>query len=212
MDVQVDLRVVELLASRLCHDLVRPIGAIGNGLELLEEAETGLDAEALQLCLKSHGRAAALLQFFRLAYGAGGRTGPRLAEARQATAAVLPAQKINLKWPAEIGDVAAPNGTGQFLMNLALLAAEALPRGGEVVIDLTPQGDAVRAAATATGAEVRVPDEAKPVLQGSADPAALTAKSVQAYFVTKLAEGFGARLQVAASSAVLRLGADLKGG
>ena len=36
MDQQIDLRVAELMASRLCHDLVGPIGAVNNGLELME--------------------------------------------------------------------------------------------------------------------------------------------------------------------------------
>lgn len=212
MDVKVDLRVVELLASRLCHDLVSPVGALGNGLELLEEAPTGVDAEALQLCLRSHRRATALLQFFRLAYGASGRSAPRLPEARDATLGLLQGEKLRLTWPTEIGAIAAPNGTGQLLMNLVLLGAEALPRGGELAVELTEHTGVLQAIATASGADVRLPEEARIVLDGPVESDRLTPKSVQAYFVTKLAEGFGAALQVAASPGLLRLSTSLDRG
>src|SRR4029453_2273455 len=69
MGVKVDLRVLELLASRVCHDLISPIGAVGNGLELLEDADDEMSADALKLSVNCVRRASALLEFFRMASG-----------------------------------------------------------------------------------------------------------------------------------------------
>src|SRR3546814_3632269 len=81
MDIKIDLRVAELLASRLCHDLVGPIGAVGNGLELLGDEEFGMADDAMKLTTSSARQASHILQFFRLAYGmAGACMAPRSEE------------------------------------------------------------------------------------------------------------------------------------
>ena len=72
MDFQIDMRVTELLASRLCHDLVGPIGAVNNGIELMTDVEFGPSDDALQLAGNSARQAASILQFYRLAYGMAG--------------------------------------------------------------------------------------------------------------------------------------------
>ena len=66
-----EIRLIELLCSKLCHDLVGPVGAIGNGMELLEEEDLGMSKEALDLTAQSSRRASAILQFYRIAYGLG---------------------------------------------------------------------------------------------------------------------------------------------
>src|SRR3546814_14984721 len=90
MDIKIDLRVAELLASRLCHDLVGPIGAVGNGLELLGDEEFGMADDAMKLTTSSARQASPILQFFRLAYGmAGARVGPAYSPIRDLRAALL---------------------------------------------------------------------------------------------------------------------------
>src|SRR5690606_26478214 len=90
MEVKVDLRVLELLSSRLCHDLISPIGAVNNGLELLEDEGSDMGDDALKLSIKSARRAADLLQAFRVALGAAGnQASVRLADARSLAAGLL---------------------------------------------------------------------------------------------------------------------------
>jgi len=72
VDVQIDMRVAELLASRLCHDVVGPVGAVNHGMELLEDEGAAFGEEALRLASTSARHAADLLQYYRLAYGAAG--------------------------------------------------------------------------------------------------------------------------------------------
>src|SRR3546814_11154112 len=89
MDIKIDLRVAELLASRLCHDLVGPIGAVGNGLGLLGEEEFGMADDAMKLTPSSERQASPILQFFRLAYGmAGARVGADYSAIRTSSGAL----------------------------------------------------------------------------------------------------------------------------
>src|SRR5690349_9018956 len=72
MPVTAPLRVVELLAARLCHDLISPVAAIANGAELLDEDDPDFVREAVMLVNSSAREANARLQFYRFAYGFGG--------------------------------------------------------------------------------------------------------------------------------------------
>src|ERR1700675_4974685 len=74
-----DLDFAALLVSRVCHDLVSPVGAVVNGLEVLEdETDIGMRADALRLVAASAEQAAARLQFARIAFGAAGSAGAEL--------------------------------------------------------------------------------------------------------------------------------------
>ena len=100
MPLSVDPRVLELLCSRLCHDLVSPVGAINNGVELMEELEGDMAGEAVGLVAESGRKAAARLRCFRLTYGAaGGQEGVPLEDGRQAAIDYLVGSKIALAWP-----------------------------------------------------------------------------------------------------------------
>ncbi len=101
MAFQIDMRVAELLASRLCHDLVGPIGAVNNGMELLEDEDLGMSEDAIQLSASSARQAANLLQFYRLAYGmAGGRIGGDFGALQELAAGFLASTKTTLDWTA----------------------------------------------------------------------------------------------------------------
>ena len=95
-----DQRVLELLMSRVCHDLISPVGAVVNGVELIEDGGTDMADDAMALVAKSARHASRRLQFFRMAYGAAGAGGDRsLADARQLTMDFLAETKVALDWP-----------------------------------------------------------------------------------------------------------------
>ena len=185
------LRVAGLLASRLCHDLVGPLGAVSNGLELNAEGDA-MAKEALALAQRSAKRATSRLQFFRYAFGAAGgepNFGPT--EARPVAVSLLNSGEIAIDWP-ETKDVDLPAGAGRLLLNLALLAVECLPRGGGVRIAL----GANRIAIEATGPQARLSGETKAAIAGSVAPAQLSARTVVGYYVTQLIAGLGGRLDL----------------
>ncbi|MEM7654364.1 MAG: histidine phosphotransferase family protein, partial [Pseudomonadota bacterium] len=155
---QVPLRVLELLASRLCHDLVGPVGAINNGLELLDDEGGASDPDfmrdAVGLAMESGQKAAALLKFFRIAHGAAGSvTEVKPDVMRELSEAYLTLHKIKLDWREargaghQGGTVVAmrPEASGaalhdvdqgiraKLVLNLVSTAAQALPRGGSVL-------------------------------------------------------------------------------
>ena len=108
MDLTIDIRVAELLASRLCHDLVGPIGAVNNGIELMQDDSFGMADDALSLAAKSADQASNILQFFRLAYGmAGHRQGSDFGPVRDLVAGFLSHSKAELDWSSG----AIPEGT-----------------------------------------------------------------------------------------------------
>src|SRR6202051_2113506 len=125
------LDLAALLCSRVCHDLISPVGAIVNGLEVLEESK---DEEtktfALDLIKKSAQQASARLQFCRLAFGAAGSAGAAidLGAAQGVARGFLEDGKTRLEWnlPREL----LPKNRVKLLLNLLLLAGQTIPRGG----------------------------------------------------------------------------------
>ena len=102
MDSKIELRVLELLCSRLCHDLISPVKAVNNGIELLADHADDMSADIRDLLTLSAGTAAARLQFYRIAYGLGGQNAAPvgLPEAGRLAQGLLEDGKIELDWPA----------------------------------------------------------------------------------------------------------------
>lgn len=193
-----DLQLAELLASRLCHDLVGPISAISNGMELLEEGLAELDEEAKRLVGDSAGQAAASLQFFRVAFGFGAAPADDPAQLRQLLQPFLGHRKTTLEWRADLPPVASeaglPDGWGKLLLNMAALAAEALPTGGrvEVAVSGRPAGGAL--SCLAAGADAGLRDEVLQAMAPGAGVEGLTPRSVQGFYARRVAERLGASL------------------
>jgi histidine phosphotransferase ChpT len=198
MAVQVELRVLELMASKICHDLISPVGAIGNGLELLEESDDGSSREALQLSQNCVRRASALLELFRMSYGtAGNDMGLRWDAAKALAAGFLQGTKIGLEWPPLPAGLPLPAGAGKLLLNLVVLAVDALPRGGEIAVAAVPGAKALSMRATAKGQDARIGEELAAVLNGATGVPGLNAKTVHGYFCQRLAESMGSHVAFA---------------
>ena len=211
MGVKVDLRVLELLASRICHDLISPIGAIGNGLELLEDAGDDMSDDALKLSVNCVRRASALLEFFRMAYGtAGSDTGLRWETAKQLAEGLVDGSKTTLVWNAAPAGLNVPSAAPKLALNLVLLGTEMLPRGGEIAVALQGAGSRLFVSALASGRDARLPEEVGTAMAAPSDPPPpLTARTVHGFFTARLAEAAGGRLEAAAQPAAVRLSASI---
>src|SRR5882672_2040580 len=131
-----DLDFAALLVSRVCHDLVSPVGAVVNGLEVLEdETDLAMRADALRLVAASAEQAAARLQFARVAFGAAGSAGAELdlSEVGRIVVGLLKGGKVELVWTVQA--VNWPKDWAKLLMNTILCAADCLPRGGRVTVE-----------------------------------------------------------------------------
>jgi histidine phosphotransferase ChpT len=185
----IDLRVVELLAARLCHDLIGPVSAIGNGVELLAEEEGGFLREAVALVGDSARKANKTLQFCRFAYGfsGGGLAGPA---PRVLAAEFFAETSIECDYGAAVEALPLE----QQKLGCAMLAstADGLPRGGRLVLTVGTFGPEVGA----TGEGRGLSPEMRAALTLAASAADLTSRTVGGYFAGLIAEGLGCRLVI----------------
>ena len=200
-----DLDFAALLVSRVCHDLVSPVGAVVNGLEVLEdERDAAMRADALKLVTSSAEQAAARLQFARIAFGAAGSAGAELDlnEVGRIAKGLSHGSKVQIDWQA--AHVNWPKDWAKLLMNATLLASESLPRGGNVRVETSVDGAAPSFAIRATGQGARMLEEVEKAMRGEST-AALDGRSIQAYLTHKLARGLNAGLTLSAREGVVEL-------
>ncbi len=178
--------LASLLCSRVCHDVISPVGAINNGLELLDEG--GTDDDAMDLIRTSALNASVRLKFARLAFGASGSAGASIdtGEAEKAAKDFAAAEKkAEVSWNGPRAIVA--KNRVKLLLNLFLVAYGAIPRGGNVDVLLeNPDGDA-RFEITVKGRMMRVPAKFVEIYEGRLEEA-VDAHSVQPYYTLLLAE------------------------
>lgn len=205
----VDLKVAQLLCSRLCHDLVSAAGAVNAGLELVAEGEAVVAAEraeAMALVAKSARQVTRRLAFYRLAFGAG--EGARsLAEALAAAADLLADSGVALSPPRGADMPALSTDGTRLLLVLILVAAETLPRGGTVTVDVASLPEGVGLALTAAGRGATLRDDVRVALTEDVAAEALTPRVVHGYFARCLAAALGAAIELAAEPDVVRLAA-----
>ena len=210
----IDMRVAELLASRLCHELVGPIGAVNNGMELLEDEDLGMSDDAIQLSASSARQAANILQFYRLAYGMSGeRIGGGLDDLRELATGFLASSKTTLDWTM-VGQPAGemPEGLGKLLLNVIVLGEECLPRGGTLGVSLAEGPAGLEIAVTANGTGARLREESQFVLADDVVIDELTPRNVHGYFTRLLAQRMGSDLIIDSPGADrLRLSVTLAG-
>ncbi len=206
-----DLRLAELLASRLCHDLVGPVGAVNNGMELLAEDDLLMGDDAVKLASASAQQAGTVLQFYRLAYGASGGAVSDYGLVRDLAEKMLGHQKASLTWPEHL-PATLPAAAGKVILNLCQLAAESLPRGGAVELALDVGAEGTDIAVTASGTDARLRPESEVGLDEHAEVDDLTPRNVHAYFTRHLILAEGGRLAVEGETpGQLRLSARLPG-
>jgi len=192
-----DLQVTELLCSRLCHELASPVGAINNGIEMIEEFDESMLPDALPLIGSSAKLVADRLKFYRMAYGrAGTRAVASDSEVRELAAAYLSDGRSTLDWPDEPAIAGFSDGWGKVLLNLVPLATETLPRGGVIRFRFADGGDRLRVTVVSEGKGARIPEECLAALAPDADIGALTPRSVHAYFLALLVRRQGSEIAV----------------
>lgn len=187
-----DLEFAALLVSRVCHDLVSPVGAVMNGLEVLEdERDPAMRVDALKLVESSAAQAAARLQFARLAFGAAGSAGAELDlnEVGRVVGALLRGGKVELVWQA--GSLNWPKDWAKLMANAALLAADSLPRGGQVLVTTGADAQAPGFQIRGTGPTIRVQEEMAKAARGELGEL-VDSRSIQPYLMHRLARGLNA--------------------
>lgn len=213
------LDLASLLCSRLCHDMLSPVGALSNGLELLaEEKDPEMRQRCFELLEQSAKASADKLKFFRLAFGAAGGFGEMVpvSEARTVIEALVGNNgRITLAWA--LGSDALPKPAIKTLLNLAMIGIEALVRGGalEIAAELRAgdgRGSTSEIVVRAAGTRIAFDPAVGAALEGKLPVAELSSRTAPAAMLHELAESVGGALQFALSADALVMGAVLPQG
>jgi histidine phosphotransferase ChpT len=186
------LDLAALLCSRVCHDLISPVGAIVNGMEVLEEAK---DEEtktfALELIKKSANNASAKLQFCRIAFGAAGSAGAQidLGDAQTVARGFLEDEKTKLAW--NLPRILLMKNKVKLLLNMLLIAGQSIPRGGQLTVDPIGDGDGMGFKVTASGTNAKILATTPPLLAGEHGAEPLNAHHIQPFYAGLLARAVG---------------------
>lgn len=197
-----------LLCSRLCHDLLSPVGALNNGIELLaDETDPEMRERCMELLAESARTSANKLKFFRLAFGAAGGFGEQV-DSREALTALEglhgPAGKVKLGWMVEAATL--PKTALKVLLNLALIAGDALVRGGQ--LDIGAEGGEI--VIRAEGPRLILDAEIRNALLGESDPDMISPRAAAAWLVHLLLSEHGGTVQVSQpEEGILMIGANL---
>lgn len=187
-----------LLCSRLCHDLLSPVGALNNGLELLaDENDPAMRARCLELLSESARASANKLKFFRLAFGAAGGFGDSV-DAREAQAALAGLfgdnHRVKLGWMVE--EPTLPKGSVKVLLNLAMIAGDALVRGGQLDIGAERRDDHVEIVVRGEGPRIVLDEELRGALTGTSGDSPVTPRAAAAHLARALVNENGGSLQI----------------
>jgi len=186
-----------LLCSRVCHDIISPVGAINNGLELLDEG--GADEDAMNLIRTSARNASARLQFARIAFGAAGSAGMMIdtGDAEAVATAFLRNEKPELTWTGR--RALLPKNKVKLLLNLILVANAAIPRGGKLDVALDDVETEPKFTIKASGPMLRVPPKFLELHSGQKPDDAIDAHAVQPYYTLLLADEAGMTISIHAT-------------
>jgi len=193
-----DLELAALISSRICHDVISPVGAIANGLEMLdEEQDESMREQTMDLIRKSARQASAKLQFARLAFGAAGSAGAEidLRDAERVARDFVQGGKHTLSWQGP--PVTLPKNKVKLLLNLLALGVVALPRGGTVNVEINGEGPEVAFRVLAQGEPARLSEQVTGLLAG-ANGMVLDAHSIQPYYAGRVAVAAGMTVTVEA--------------
>ena len=190
--------LASLLCSRLCHDLLSPVGALNNGLELMaDEQDPEMRERCLELLSESAKASANKLKFFRLAFGAGGGFGDRIdtREAKAALEGLFGADKrIELGWMVEDDELS--KGAVKLLLNLALIAGDALVRGGRLDVGAENGGDGLELVIRAEGPRILLDPKLRETIAKGHSGGEVEPRAAGAWLAHSLAAEAGGTIQL----------------
>jgi histidine phosphotransferase ChpT len=201
-----------LLCSRLCHDLLSPVGALNNGIELLaDEHDPEMRARCLDLLAESARSSANKLKFFRLAFGAAGGFGDEV-DTREARAAIEGLfggdGRIRLGWM--VDEPTMSKAALKVLLNVVLIAGDSLVRGGGLDIGAEKHDGGLDIVVRAEGPRIVLDPELRDVLVGKTGEDEVAPRAAAAWLVQALVEEGKGRLQVSdEQDGMLLIGASL---
>jgi len=191
-----DIEFSALLCSRLCHDLISPVGAIANGLEILDdENDEIMRAEVMKLLSHSAEVTSAKLKFFRLSFGSAGGFGEKvpLREAEDAIRGLYSSGNIDLSWQSHVGSM--DKDAMKLMLNMVLVAGESLIRGGKLLVEIREQSGATNVSVTVHGDKVIFQESIRMAVSGEISEDKIEPKSAPAFLAANVARKLGSKIE-----------------
>ncbi len=198
-----------MLCSRVCHDLISPVGAIANGLEVLADPEQAEMAEfAQELIVNSARQARAKLEFARLAFGASSTAGTEIdtRDAEQVTRSYVAGEKPEVDW--QVPPMLMPKNKVKLLLNMVLISVGCVPRGGEVRVAVSGSQGEERFDITASGEKTLIPAGCEELLAGTPADGRIDAQQIQPFYTGLLARESGMALALELNEGIVTFTAE----
>ena len=198
-----------LLCSRLCHDLLSPVGAMNNGIELLvDEKDPDMRARCIELLADSARAAADKLKFFRLAFGAAGGFGEEIDpnEAKEAISSLVTGSgRTQLEWAVPAQHL--PKAAVKVMLNLIYIANESLVRGGTLAVGAERREGTTEIVVRGEGPKLVMDEAVRRTLEGRMSADQVDSRTAAAWMVTDLAARNGGGVQIAMDESAIVIGA-----
>jgi len=204
-----DLTFASLLSSRICHDLISPVGAINNGLEILaDESDPEMSEQAMSLIRNSAASASAKLQFMRRSFGMAGSVSEMVSldEAKSLSIGLVGNSPTQLDW--QVGVQSLDKPVVKLLLNMILIGFEALPRGGTLRAGVQKAG-ATNLMISAEGPKARLPQQAVTILRDGADLDSVEPREANVLFTYELARSLNSSIQVMVGDETIEIAATI---
>ncbi len=194
-----EMRLAEMLCTRLCHDLTGPIGAVNNGVEFISEEGFDLQGQAVELITSSAVEAVHRLQLYRQAYGRVNEVGEAsLSLKKQICKNFFANSKITLDWPdshTDASGVSVSNKLARILLNVMIIFSTVMIRGGTVSVRVeSVSQNEIMATVSGAGTTVKCDDDLRQVLEGKVEIQQVSPKTVQPFYTCLLIKDLGATL------------------
>jgi len=204
-----DLTLATLLSSRICHDLISPVSAVNNGLEILaDEQDAEMKTMAMNLIRSSAASASAKLQFMRICFGVAGSMAENipLDDAKDLAGALTKGSPVTLDWRA--GEVMLDKEAVKLLLNFILIGFEALPRGGTLHVGARKEG-ATSLMISAEGPKARLPEASAEILKNGAALSDIDPKQSSLFLTHEIARSLSASIHVVVEEERIEIGATM---
>jgi len=198
-----------LLCARICHDLISPVSAVNNGLEILaDEQDAEMRKMAMNLIRSSAASASAKLQFMRICFGVAGSMAENipLDDAKELAEALTNGTPVNLDWRA--GDVMLDKEAVKLLLNFIMIGFEALPRGGTLHVGARKEG-ATSLMISAEGPKARLQEASAEILRNGAELSDIDAKQSSLFLTHQISKSLGASVHVVVEEERIEIGATM---
>ena len=206
------LDLAALLCSRVCHDVISPVGAIANGLEVLDsEKDPDMRGFAMDLIKKSTQVASARLQFCRLAFGAAGSAGASIdtGDAEAVARGLIGEEKTKLVWNAT--RALMPKNKVKLILNLVLIATQAIPRGGVITVTIDGMDAAMTIKVEAAGTNAKLQSHTPHLLACEPEGGAVDAHGIQPYYAGLVAKEAHLKITTLAEDGKITISAEPDG-